>query len=179
MIDIKVDCIVQKIETISNPDYKKLSSLKIANCQVPGTFYMGKTWEINFKCCKCNSLNNYKNDFREKETIKAGRLHYKYFSNKHFLDVFGDFFNLFLNNKGIDTNGSTIYYYSIKNKLARFIYFKCKKCEAKYLMTYSIELGEERPPQPDLIHINNLYQVDFDEKTFLNLYDSLSRRTNS
>lgn len=170
MIHIQKRKKVKEVKFLSEPDEWKLLKAVKGKIEIPGTFYDGSKWMLEFRCTNCDREVEYKSYYMSPDYILGGKLSYKSFSNKEFLVQIGGLFQLELVDKGIDENGKTIFYFQAKGGIARFNYSTCNYCSAKYLMAYSYENGGERPPTPDLVHVKGLYQVDFDEDEMWLLY---------
>ncbi|NJN28756.1 MAG: hypothetical protein HC819_23630 [Cyclobacteriaceae bacterium] len=171
MINIAIKNKVISTKVFSEPDDWKLLEPQKGKINIPGTFFHGSKWTLYFNCISCGKETKFGVYYKSPEYIAGGELHYDTFNNKEFLNVFGKLFELDLIDKGVDVNNFTIFYYQIKNNVVWLDYFKCNHCNVQYLMTYSTQSGEERPPKPDLVHIKGIYQVEFDEEEFFKLYN--------
>lgn len=170
-MDIKTVCKVNRMRSVTYPDEWKLMAKTEKVSDVPSTFFNGSKWFVYFNCCSCRQEVEYKSYYGSPDYILGGSLHFDTFSNKEYLRLIGSLFDLDVIDEGVDKNEKTIFYFVEKNHLARFNYSKCQQCHSQYLMVYSLEFGNERPPQPDLVHLKGIYHVEFDEVEFFKLYE--------
>jgi len=171
MINIEIKNAITSAKIISEPDDWKLLIIREGIINIPGTFFKGSKWTLYFNCSSCGKGTKFGVYYQSPEYLAAVELHYHSFNNKNFLNLFGNLFQLDLVDEGADVNNKIIFFYQIKNNAAWLSYFKCNHCKVQYLMTYSKQFGEERPPQPDLVHIKGIYQVEFNEEEFFRLYN--------
>jgi hypothetical protein len=158
---------LHSLHTFDNYNNEEIYS----NLDIP-TSFKNLNWYIEHTCKKCQSKVEYNNSSQNSTYIAGTELWYQKLPNKDFLEPIGQLFGLTLHDE-VDSNKKIIYYYydHIKSNLpAWFIYYKCKYCESQYMLCYSTTFGAERKNEPDMTHLRSIYQVEFNENEFLELY---------
>ncbi len=141
---------------------------------VPGAFNNGRQWQLVHKCHHCDADVTIGTELGNQHFIAASNLHIDRLPYQPLLDEIGQFFKLELVSK-TNSNGAFIHYYYYPQQAltsCSFIYYKCKQCNAQYMMCYTDVSGRERPPEPDSIYVIAIMEVVFDEAAFMEKFNS-------
>jgi hypothetical protein len=151
-----------------------------SNIKIPATFENGKQWEIKHLCKACKNQVEFQNHYNSQTYIAGTELWIKRLNSREFIDSLGKLFGLTLYDE-TDVNNTFIYYYYDQGKSrlpAWFMYYRCKHCQAQYLLCYSISYGAERREVPDMAYLKAIYYVNFDEAFFLDSYNKQLSKNN-